>query len=110
MRSRVLAMTALGAVRLLSLPAAALTIYSGGYVVEPVGRGEVELGVHQITEILPVESVKLVGPLPAPLQKETVYVGAVAPGSAQATEARTFLAHLRSPEVRGEFATRGFIE
>jgi molybdate transport system substrate-binding protein len=39
-----------------------------------VGRGEIELGIHQISEILPVKGVKLAGPLPAELQKYTVYV------------------------------------
>jgi molybdate transport system substrate-binding protein len=36
----------------------------GGYIVEPVGRGEIDLGIHQISEILPVKGVKLAGPLP----------------------------------------------
>ena len=46
------------------------TLGQGGYVVEPVGKGEIELGIHQITEILPVKGVKLVGPLPSALQKD----------------------------------------
>ena len=82
----------------------------GGYVVEPVGRGEIEIGVHQITEILPVKGVKLVGPLPAALQKETVYVAALTPSAKDPGRARAFLAFLRAPETRAIFATRGFIE
>jgi molybdate transport system substrate-binding protein len=84
------------------------TLGSGGYVVEPVG--EIELGIHQITEILPVKGVKLVGPLPASLQKETVYVGAVTANARGADEARAFLAYLRTAEARALFAERGFIE
>jgi molybdate transport system substrate-binding protein len=83
---------------------------SGGYVVEPVGKGEIELGVHQITEILPVKGVKLVGPLPASLQKETVYVGALTPATQNAAEAKSFLAFLRQPETRKIFASKGFNE
>jgi molybdate transport system substrate-binding protein len=49
------------------------TLVDSGYAVEPVGRGEVELGIHQISEILPVKGVKLVGPLPAQFQRYTVY-------------------------------------
>ncbi|TMG78052.1 MAG: ABC transporter substrate-binding protein, partial [Betaproteobacteria bacterium] len=52
------------------------TLGQGGYIVEPVGRGEIELGIHQISEILPVRGVKLVGPLPRELQKYTTYVAA----------------------------------
>ena len=48
------------------------TLGQGGYITEPVGRGKIELGIHQISEILPVKGVKLVGPLPAELQKYTV--------------------------------------
>jgi molybdate transport system substrate-binding protein len=83
---------------------------SGGYVVEPVGKGEIELGVHQITEILPVKGVKLVGPLPASLQKETIYIGALTPGAQNAAEAKAFLAFLRQPETRKIFAAKGFNE
>lgn len=83
---------------------------SGGYVVEPVGRGEIEFGMHQITEILPVKGVKLVGPLPASLQKETFYYGATTPNTRNRADATAFLTYLRTPAVRKEFASRGFME
>ena len=53
------------------------TTLPGGYVVERVGTGEIELGLHQITEILPVKGIKLVGPLPPALQKVTIYQAAL---------------------------------
>ena len=37
---------------------------TGGQVAEAVARGEVELAIHQISEILPVEGVRFAGPLP----------------------------------------------
>jgi molybdate transport system substrate-binding protein len=80
-----------------------------GYVVEPVARGEVELGIQQITEILPVKGVTLVGPLPEPLQKITVYSAAPTPGARESPAARDFLAYLRSPESRGVFTGKGFL-
>lgn len=86
------------------------TFGTGGYVTEPVGRGEIELGLHQITEILPVKGVKLVGPLPPALQKVTIYVGAITAKAKDAESARKFLAHMRLPEVRAAFAKRGFME
>jgi molybdate transport system substrate-binding protein len=86
------------------------TLGTGGYVVEPVGRGLIELGVHQITEILPVPGVKLVGPLPAELQKETVYLGAATAATPRKAEAQAFLAYLRTSEARKLFAARGFFE
>jgi len=86
------------------------TFGTGGYVVAPVGRGEIEIGIHQITEILPVKGVKLVGPLPPPLGRQTLYRGAVMAASKNKDLARRFLAYVRTPEVRALFKSRGFIE
>jgi molybdate transport system substrate-binding protein len=82
----------------------------GGSVVEPVARGEVELGIHQITEILNLPGVRFAGPLPGELQKETVYLGAATATTARGAEVRVFLAFLRSAEIRALFASKGFIE
>jgi molybdate transport system substrate-binding protein len=86
-----------------------ITTLPGGYVVELVGKGEIELGLHQITEILPVKGIKLVGPLPAELQKVTVYQAAITAQAGNAAEARAFLAHLGTPPVRASIAQKGFI-
>jgi molybdate transport system substrate-binding protein len=86
------------------------TLGQGGHVVEPVGRGEIELGLHQITEILPVKGVKLAGPLPEPFQRVTVYQGAVAAKARAQAAAQHFLIFLRLDEVRKLFAAQGFIE
>ena len=80
----------------------------GGYIVEPVGRGEVELGLHQISEILPVKGVKLVGPLPQALQKWTVYVGAVTPRSAVQPAARELVDYLASFPAKATWLSKGF--
>ncbi len=80
----------------------------GGYIAEKVARGEVALVIHQITEILPVSGVALAGPLPAPLQKLTVYSGAVGRSAAHAAEARALLEALAGTEGRKAFAARGF--
>jgi molybdate transport system substrate-binding protein len=81
---------------------------SGGYVVEPVGRGEIELGVHQITEILPVPGVKLVGPLPPALQKWTVYTAVAMPGARSPDAARELVSFLTGREARAVFEPKGF--
>lgn len=82
---------------------------SGGYIVEPVGRGEVELGLHQISEILPVKGVKLVGPLPEELQKWTVYVGAVTPGSIAPEAARALVNYLSGFQSKATYLSKGFV-
>ena len=84
------------------------TLGSGGYVVAPVGRGEIELGVHQITEILPVPGVKLVGPLPPALQKWTTYTAVMMPGAKSPEAARALLAYLTSRDALAAFEPKGF--
>ena len=82
---------------------------SGGYIVEPVGRGEVELGLHQISEILPVKGVKLVGPLPEELQKWTLYIGAVTPGSGAPLAAADLVGYLSSFQSKAIYLSKGFV-
>jgi molybdate transport system substrate-binding protein len=77
----------------------------GGYIVEPVGRGEIELGIHQISEILPVKGVKLVGELPRELQKYTVYVAVPVTDSRPVLD---LIAHLTGPEARKRLAQAGY--
>jgi molybdate transport system substrate-binding protein len=84
------------------------TLVDSGYAVAPVGRGEVELGIHQISEILPVKGVRLAGPLPPALQKYTVYVAAPVPGSPNAATVAQFIRHLTSAEARGRLAAAGY--
>ncbi|HET7365958.1 MAG TPA: substrate-binding domain-containing protein [Burkholderiales bacterium] len=77
----------------------------GGYIVEPVGRGEIELGIHQISEILPVKGVKLAGPLPPELQKYTTYVAAPVGESRLALE---FIDYLAGPQARALLPQAGY--
>lgn len=84
------------------------TLLQGGYVVEPVGRGEIELGIHQISEILPVKGVRLVGELPRELQKYTVYVAVPVPTTGKAPLVHELIQHLRSTTARERLAQAGY--
>jgi len=50
---------------------------SGTPIGEIVARGEAEIGVQQISELLPVAGIEILGPLPAPLQKITTFSAGV---------------------------------
>lgn len=80
----------------------------GGFIAEKVARGEVEIAFHQMTEMLPVPGVTIVGPLPASLQKTTVYSGVVMQGAKNPRHAQQLLDYLASPEGRKAFLDRGF--
>jgi molybdate transport system substrate-binding protein len=88
------------------------TLLKGGYVVEPVGRGEIELGIHQISEMLPVKGVRVVGPLPAELQKYTTYVAVPievsGAESGRAATVEAFIRHLTGQEARSRLAAAGY--
>lgn len=74
------------------------TLVPGGYPAELVAKGAVEMVVHQISEIVPVQGVTLVGPLPRDVQKVTVYSAGIA---------RAFVAFLTSPAMKAKFAAAG---
>jgi molybdate transport system substrate-binding protein len=84
------------------------TLGPGGEVVGPVGRGEIALGVHQITAILTVPGVKLVGPLPPSLQKWTTYTAVRMSGADAPEAARALVEFLIRDEARAAFAAKGF--
>ena len=50
---------------------------SGVPIGEIVANGEAEIGIQQISELLPVAGIEIVGPLPAPLQKITTFSAGV---------------------------------
>jgi molybdate transport system substrate-binding protein len=68
----------------------------GTPVGESVAKGEVEIGFQQISELLPVPGITVVGPVPASVQMITTFsAGVVTTSRAQAT-ARQLLAYLSS--------------
>jgi len=79
----------------------------GGYVAELIANGEAELGLHQISEILPVKGVKLVGPLPAEIQNYTTYTAAVGADAKQPDAARALIKLLTGPAAESVLKARG---
>jgi molybdate transport system substrate-binding protein len=80
----------------------------GGSVAEKVAAGEADIGFQQITELLPVKGVTVLGPIPESLQKRTIYSAVLARSPAHAAEARALLDYLASPAGRQPFLDRGF--
>lgn len=80
----------------------------GGQVAEAVASGEIELAIHQISEILPVKGVRFAGPLPSELQKFTVYVAARVLSSKAGGTAARFIEHLTSSAARSRLARTGY--
>jgi molybdate transport system substrate-binding protein len=79
----------------------------GGYVAELIANGEAELGLHQISEILPVKGVTLVGPLPAEIQRYTVYAGGIGAATGAPDAAKALLEVLAGPAATTVMKERG---
>lgn len=69
----------------------------------PVGtmlaQGVADLGFQQLSELLHVPGIAVVGPLPYEIQAVTVFTAGVANASMQPEEARALVAYLNSPEA-----------
>jgi len=80
---------------------------AGGYVADLVASGEAELAVHQISEILPVKGVRLVGPLPAPVQNSTIYAAGLGAAAKDPAAAKALLDHLAGPSTTAVLHAKG---
>jgi molybdate transport system substrate-binding protein len=79
----------------------------GGAVAEHVAKGEAELGIHQISEILPVKGVTLVGPLPAEIQNYTVYAAGIGAHAKESDAAKALLKALSGPAAAEVLKSKG---
>jgi molybdate transport system substrate-binding protein len=74
-----------------------------------VGSGEAEIGMFNISEILPVGGVTLVGPLPPELQSYIVFAAAIHARSASPAPARALIEAMADPPAR-EYWKAGGLE
>jgi molybdate transport system substrate-binding protein len=68
----------------------------GGTSADRVVSGEADMAIQQISELLPVKGVMLVGPLPAEIQNYTVYSAGIAAGTPRRASAEALIDLLRS--------------
>jgi len=70
---------------------------------EPVGvklvRGEADIGFHQLSELIPVKGIEIVGPLPAELQHITAFSGAIHREAKEPNAAKALIEFLIAPAV-----------
>jgi molybdate transport system substrate-binding protein len=81
----------------------------GGLVADRLTKGEADLAIHQISEIIPVPGVTLVGPLPESIQNYTTYAGAVGSRAANVEAAQAFLAALSGAQAAEVLRSKGML-
>jgi molybdate transport system substrate-binding protein len=79
----------------------------GGAVAEHIAKGEAELGIHQISEILPVKGITLVGPLPAEIQNYTVYAAGLGANAKESEAAKALLKALSGTAAAAVLKAKG---
>jgi molybdate transport system substrate-binding protein len=76
--------------------------------LKEVAKGEIEIGLGQISEIIANKDVVLVGPFPAAIQGAVTFSGAVHAGSTNKKAAEELLQLLVTPAAKEKFKALGF--
>jgi len=72
-----------------------------------VARGDAEIGVQQFSELLPVDGIEILGPLPGDLQRFMVYGANALPGSKEPAAAKQFVDYLKSEPAAAVIKKKG---
>jgi molybdate transport system substrate-binding protein len=81
---------------------------SGVAAADAVGRGEAELAVTFIPELLQGKGSRVLGPLPPPYDHATAYAAGISARTGLLDAARAFIAALTAPEARPVWTKAGF--
>jgi molybdate transport system substrate-binding protein len=84
-----------------------IVIGPAGRIAELVARGEGELAVQQVPELVPVEGADYVGPWPHELQTYSLFGAGVAAASKQREVAQAFIAVLAAPANAALYKAKG---
>jgi molybdate transport system substrate-binding protein len=82
---------------------------AGGVVVvgEAVARGDAEMAIQQMPELVGIAGLDVVGELPAQLQQVTVFSAAVVATTSDEAAARRLIACLSSPQAAAAIRAKG---
>ena len=72
-----------------------------------VARGDVALGFQQLSELLHIPGITLVGAMPEAIQSITTFSAAVSPDTHLSTEARALLAFMTAPSAAAAIRRQG---
>ena len=82
-------------------------VVPGGPAGELVAKGEAELAIQMISELLPVPGTELVGPLPPELQSITTFSAGVSASAHNPAGARALADYLASPDAVAVIRVKG---
>jgi molybdate transport system substrate-binding protein len=79
----------------------------GGHVADLIVSGEAELGLHQISEIVPVKGAALVGPLPKEIQNTTTYAAGLSVSTQNKAAAQALMQVFSGAEAAAVLKSKG---
>jgi molybdate transport system substrate-binding protein len=79
----------------------------GGHVADLIVSGEAELGIHQISEIVPVKGAALVGPLPKEIQNTTTYAAGLSASAKDKEAVKELIEYLSGPDAAAVLKSKG---
>jgi molybdate transport system substrate-binding protein len=80
---------------------------TGVFVGTITASGEAEIGIQQVSEMAQFPGVDYVGPLPADIQKMTVFTSGVAANAKEPAAGKALLKFITSPDAAATFKKRG---
>jgi molybdate transport system substrate-binding protein len=83
-----------------------IKIYDG-VSAQACADGEVDIAIQQISELMPVAGLEIVGPLPDELQKVTMFSAGIGAGTARRSAAEKFIGFIKNGERAGLLRTHG---
>ena len=78
-----------------------------GLTGEVVARGEADLAVQLMPELMSVSGVDVVGPFPAEVQLFVVLTGGISPTTAYKGQAEAFFAFIKAPPAAAVIRAKG---
>jgi len=76
-------------------------------VGEAVASGEAEIGFQQASELIPLEGISTVGPIPESIQRVTIYTAGLSTGSKATAAGRRFIAYVKSSAAAAAYKVTG---
>ena len=70
-------------------------------------RGEADIGIQQMAELMAVDGIDVVGPLPPEIQMITPFVAAIPVNASHAAEGRALIAFLTTPAAKAVIKAKG---
>jgi molybdate transport system substrate-binding protein len=83
------------------------TVIPAGFTAEKLVSGEADLAVQQVSELMVVPGIEVIGRLPEPVQAVTTFSAAIMRGAANRLPAERFLATLRNEQAAAAYRAGG---